>query len=592
MSSVTSANNGNRGDPAHGAGSMGGPGSPSFRGGALHSKYSRLMEISACCEASQLYPDLNSVEALRRDGFTERVIAVLQRDFVTVSRAAIAINDVIIVPGAIPNNGPASSLLYGPVDAVGIRIVDTSKPELVGVVENCSGNAIGGWWRQDEQVVLPLLSTLVLPRTDNVLLYPIGNEQTTNVTPPVSKKRGRERERESSEEEDDDRKVLSGFFIRCADGKMRVVTTKSGAADRVIVVQGLLRIWDQETSDIFLRDLVLDFARIRRAADSSLPEGDLMEEYLEAELRMFADLGNVAYLPVVKSDDLLKKLVMGSWDLTDPHRLHLKDFATSTITKGWALDIQDSTSKLIMLDTVRNLQLCLSAVWGSAFGKAISSFIDLQQERKQLAATHHHPAAYMAARLEAAMHRFHVIVFAELGGTQAVTRRTSAGCAQILKKCMTEAADHSKWEVYPFALFFAPDGYYVRHCKQAAVSVAGKSTPVAGKAGLTSATTTRNKERREAKKKARAAKTSTASTVSTTASSVTPIFCAKYVAKMVKGPGATGCERGKSCRFSHDHNAMKKTSRVDVLTQFQALKGLQGGEETRSLIAASDLFLA
>ncbi len=55
-------------------------GTPSNREGALFSKWGRLLEISACFEASQLFPDCNSVEALRGDGFTERVIAVLQRN--------------------------------------------------------------------------------------------------------------------------------------------------------------------------------------------------------------------------------------------------------------------------------------------------------------------------------------------------------------------------------------------------------------------------------------------------------------------------------------------------------------------------------
>ncbi len=149
-------------------------------------------------------------------------------------------------------------------------------------------------------------------------------------------------------------------------------------------------------------------------------------------------------------------------------------------------------------------------------------------------------------------------------------------------------------KVYPFALFFAPDGYYVRHCKQAAASVAGKSTPAVSKAGLASVTTT-IKERKEARKKAKAAKTltSVASTVSTaTTTSITPTFCGNYIAKLVKGPGATGCTRGKFCRFSHDRNVMKMTPRADVLAQLQALKGLQGGEETRNLIAQHLIFFS
>jgi hypothetical protein len=239
----------------------------------------------------------------------------------------------------------------------------------------------------------------------------------------------------------------------------------------------------------------------------------------------------------------------------------------------------------MLLDTVRNLQLCIAAVWGAPFGEAFQHFIDLQQDRFKIAATHHHPAAYIASMLEGALHKFHVIVFSELGGSHAQARCTPAGCAGILESCLKSAADYSLWEAYPLALFFAPDGHYIRHCKPSKAA--------------TSHSAAKKSAREDKKKKAKAkvplvatvgasgkAKAATAGTGTTTGKQRSEL-CGYYIAKWLQVPGMKECPRGKECRFSHDKVLMGSIPKDEVLAEMKRVPFLPGGEETLKKIEAS-----
>jgi hypothetical protein len=591
--------------------------------------------VMDCLSLAEILPSCaTSIEAakdLEEMDFTPQEITFLQLTFRDVTRNNLKVNDWLFVPGSIPDaEATVVELMLGSIDAVGVRVVEIQADGTIIVsCEGATGTAIENCWRQNEKVVLPnyINRFLAVRLPETVFTMPIGKGDAHVCDTPEKDPRGRARERgsetesegekpkkkrkakksssrdyssSSSEDEKDGRKTLDGFLVKCADGVDREVTTKAGAKERAFAVQGLLRIWSKETSDIFLRDLTLDFARIRRAASSRHPGSSMPDEYLEEELKMFEGLDAINYLPCIKDDSKLKRIIMGAWDLTGADRLLLSDFLVSKpAAGGWDIT-SEPLSKLIFFEACKNLQLCMGAVWGDKFAKAIRSIFTLQYEKKRL--IHYYPSAYMAAMVEQALHRFHVIVFSEVnvsGSARANLRRTPRGCAKILRELMDDAMDTTQWEPFRCDMFFAPGGYYDLHCKVKAPKTAHGPTTA-----KTSAPATGDASKKGARKlrKRKAAATGTTTTTdgkhATTATTSTvsetqrTILCMRRLAEEFGPKGTQPCPLKDNCGYIHSSKAIYDTPRADVIKLLRGKKHLKNVQDIIKGVEASTGFHA
>jgi hypothetical protein len=586
--------------------------------------------VMDCLSLAEILPSCATTVGTAKDleemGFTPQETTFLQSTFRDVARNNVKVNDWLFFPGSIPDaEATVVELMLGS-DAVGARVVEIQADGTIIIsCEGATGAEIENCWRQNEKVVLPnninRLLAVRLPET--VFTMPIVGEGEAHLCgTPEKDPRGRARERESesdsesikpkkkrrskksssrnnpsasSEDEKDGRKTLDGFLVKCADGVDREVTTKAGAKERAFAVQGLLRIWDKETSDIFLRDLKLDFARIRRAASSRHPGSSMPEEYLEEELKMFEGLDAINYLPCIKDDAKLMRIIMGAWDLTGADRLLLSDFlATKPAAGGWDIT-SEPMSKLIFFEACKNLQLCIGAIWGKKFARAIKSIFPLQYERKKL--IHYYPTAYLAARVEQAMHRFHVVVFAEVtaaGGPRAKLRRTPQGCADILSELMNEAMDTTLWEPFKCDMFFAPGGYYELHCK-VETSTAAHSLAATKSSGPISGVVSKKKAR-ELKKAAStegvASENPTNTAVTTNAEVQRTILCRNMLAEEFGPKGTPPCPHKSGCTFIHSKKILYDTPRADVIKHLRNQKYLKNVETIIKSVEASTGFHA
>jgi hypothetical protein len=568
------------------------------------SEAQRLSRIQDCLRLIKVLPKCNSLEKLVHEwGFTLESARILNHSFMDVERKDLEVGQIIFVPGWVPPpETTVQQIMLGVIDSVGIKIQSFNEDgSITGVCWGAGGTGIDRCWLQDEQVSVPLdIDTFKVPMMpQGIFVCPIGKKSNYSTPEGVkrSKERGEREEREekrrkrhrnresssSESESEEERKTLNGFFIRCADNVKRVVMTKTGADARVMEVQGLLRIWSPETVEIYLRDLALDFGMIRRAASSGHPGASLSDDYLEAELQMFKKLSSINDLPCVKSDVILRKTVMGSWDLTKPDRLTLSDFLASK-HEGWAITA-DPLSKVMFFEAAKNLQLTIGAVWGKAFHVALEPVFELQYENKQQ--VHYHPAAYIVAQLERALHRFHISIFAERStGKHAVLRRTSQGCADILKSLVVEAMNFKSWESFRCDMFFAPGGDYELYCKKASKTSERSTKSVKDSKAKKSSASAGKKEGTAGKTQAYLARTAAPST-----KEPRTVICVNKLADMFGPKGTPPCGN-KPCPYIHYRKTIFETPKADVLALLRGHKGLKNADAIIKRVEAEKSFSA
>ena len=568
----------------------------------------RKAKVQDCLQLIKALPKCNSVEGMVRDqGFPLEVARYLNSTFMDVERKDVKVGQLIFVPGLMPPRGTTIlQIMSGLNDSVGVQVQEIKLDgTIVGVCWGAGGTRIDPCWRQDDQVVFPPdITFFLVPKIhQGMFTCPIGKPILYST--PESDKRAKERderddERESKRkrrsarysssesDEEEERKMLNGFYIRCADNVKRVVMTKTGADAKILEIQGLLRVWTTEVSDVYLRDLVLDFPMIRRAANSKHPGAFMADDYLEAELGMFEKLSAINDLPCVKSDTILRKTVMGYWDLTKPDRLTLSNFLVSKQEGGWSVT-SEALSKVLIFEAAKNLQLTIGAVWGKAFHAALDPIFELQYEKKQL--VHYYPAAYIAAQLERALHRFNIIVFAERStGKYTTQRRTPQGCAELLRTLVMDAVDYKAWEPFRCDMFFAPGGYYELHCKKTPKTPEGgdKSTKDARSSGQSSQVAA--KRQKKAGSTGKTPSTTEKPAITTTREPKT-VICVNRLAELF-GPKGTAACSNNPCPFIHYRKTIFETPKADVLTLLRSQRTLKNAEAIIKRVEADKTFSA
>jgi hypothetical protein len=533
--------------------------------------------VFGCVRDSSMMVNLLDKDAIMREPDARSVDLVLnfaRKSLQFVLRKDVMKDHCILVFGDTIENSSLTpfELSVGTVGTVGVKVTDVSGGEnaiINGVCLGATRANIGAFWRHMEPVVLSSVARffLVALNPNDFFSHAIGNLSSSNVKDPPStalpeakrRKAGLEGNGEGIdwESENYSRRLLNGWLIPCCDGVARTVTTKAGAYERIIVVQGLLRIWPPSTISIYLRDMTLDMDKLAKAANFGQFTGiNLPDEARSDELNIFGGLQPISHLAVIKDVKMLKLLVLGAWDLLSADRLRLMDFTSIKETdRCWAIEPTGVRSKTLFYEALRNLKLCIDAVWGEDFSAAFNPFLAMQFARIDLAK--HYCAAYLASRVEEAMHFFHVNVFINKGHNDGLCR-SSAGCVSILCSCLKLACDTTIWEAYPCYLFFADDGHYERYA-----------------------------EKKKVVKKIKSPAPSKSTTPSRTPNSKSPSKGGPVVSKapclyrvstwmsVVDAAGAPFdlCKR-KPCQFSHDAASLWALKRADAITLLDAhLKG-------------------